>query len=366
MYLSELDLRPRGKEAMSTLYRVVGATTLVVLGLTPVAHGTPRLSSAPGTAVQEAAAPADHHMHVWSADARDLLVEAQRAVGQEVIAEEDARALTGADAVAALDSAGIRRGVVLSNAYFFGIPDVEVKDEYARTRAENDFVARQVSQYPDRLVGFFSVNPLADYAIGEIDRLADRPEFVGLKLHLGNSNVDLRDPAHVHRLREVFARANEAGLAIVIHIGGRSADFGAADAEAFLTEVLPAAPDVPVQLAHMAGPGGFGPGTQASFETFAAAIERDAEATENLLFDLSGVPHPISMAQGDTTLIRRIEEINGAFLEAARAVGFDRVVFGSDYPAISVPLYFRGIRETLPLSDAEFRDLVDDPAPYLP
>ena len=351
---------------MWTQYRAIGVITLVVLGLTPVSQRLSQTTAASGVAVQEAIVPADHHMHVWSADARDLLLEAQRAVGQEVIAEEDARALTGADAVAALDSAGIRRGVVLSNAYFFGIPDVEVEDEQARTRAENDFVARQVSQHPDRLVGFFSVNPVAEYAIEEIERLADRPEFVGLKLHLGNSNVDLRDSTDVRRLRAVFARANEAGLAIVIHIGGRSADFGAADAEAFLSEVLPAAPDVAVQLAHMAGPGGFGPGTQASFETFVAAIERDAEATENLLFDLSGVPHPISMAQGDTTLIRRIEELNGAFLEAARAVGFDRVVFGSDYPSISVARYFQGIRETLALSDAEFRDLVDDPAPYLP
>ena len=351
---------------MSTQYGAIGAIALVVFGLTPLAHRTSQTSRASAAELQETAVPADHHMHVWSADARDLLLEAQRAVGQEVIAEEDARALTGADAVAALDSAGISRGVVLSNAYFFGIPDVEVEDEYTRTRAENDFVARQVAQYPDRLVGFFSVNPLAEYALREIDRLTDRPEFVGLKLHLGNSDVDLRDSADVRRLREVFTRANDAGLAIVIHIGGRSADFGAADAEAFLTEVLPAAPDVAVQLAHMAGPGGFGPGTKASLETFAAAIERDAEATENLLFDLSGVPHPLSMAQGDSTLIRRIEEINGAFLEAARTVGFDRVVFGSDYPSISVAVYFQGIRETLALSDAEFRDLVDDPAPYLP
>lgn len=309
--------------------------------------------------------PADHHLHVWSADARDLLLRAQEAVGQEVIAEEDARPLDADDAIAVLDSAGIERGVLLSTAYFFGIPDVEVEDEQTKVRAENDYVARQVAAHPGRLVGFFSVNPLADYALQEIDRLADHEAFVGLKLHLGNSAVDLRDPADVDRLREVFARANEHGLAVVIHIGGRSEDFGAPDAEAFLEEVLPAAPDVFVQMAHMAGPGGFGPGARASARVFAAAIEEHPERTRNLLFDLSGVPHPESLARGDTALVRRIEELNRAFLEAARALGFDRIVYGSDYPAISTARYLEGIRETLPLTEEEFRDLIGDPAPYL-
>lgn len=311
------------------------------------------------------APPADHHLHVWSAEARDLLIRAQRAVGQEVIAEEDARALGADDALAGLDSAGIERGVLLSNAYFFGIPDVDVEAEYAKVRAENDYVARQVAASPDRLTGFFSVNPLADYAFEEIERLADHEAFTGLKLHLGNSDVDLRDTADVARLREVFARANEHGLAVVVHIGGRSEDFGAPDAEAFLGEVLPAAPDVPVQMAHMAGPGGFGPGTRASARVFAAALEEHPERTRNLLFDLSGVPHPKSLARGDTALARRIEELNRAFLETAREIGFDRIVYGSDYPAISTARYVEGLRESLPLSEAEFRDLVDDAAPYL-
>ena len=346
---------------------VTAAALLLPLSIsTPAAPAGP----APGPVVapdttEGAVPPADHHLHVWSADARDLLLRAQEAVGQQVIAEEDARPLGGDDAIAALDSAGIERGVLLSTAYFFGIPDVEVEEEYAKVRAENDYVARQVAAHPERLVGFLSVNPLADYALEEIDRLAGHESFAGLKLHLGNSDVDLRDPADVERLRAVFARANDHGLAIVIHIGGRSQDFGAEDAEAFLEEVLPAAPDVPVQLAHMAGPGGFGAGTRASAGVFAAALEEHPERTRNLLFDLSGVPHPVSLARGDTALVRQIEELNRAFLEVAREIGFDRILYGSDYPAISTARYLEGIRETLPLTDEEFRDLIDDRAPYL-
>lgn len=309
--------------------------------------------------------PADHHVHVWSVDARDALLRGQEAMDEEVVSGEQARVLSGDDVVSALDSAGIERGVLLSTAYFFGMPELEFEDERARVRAENDYVGRQVAAHPDRLTAFLSVDPLADYALDEIERLADRGAFTGLKLHLGNSDVDLRNPDHVDRLRKVFARANERELAVAIHLGGRSDSFGAPDVEAFLGEILPAAPDVPVQVAHMGGPGGLGPEARAAAETFAAALEEHPERTRNLLFDFSGVPHPTHLARGDSTLLRRIEELNRAFVETARELGFDRLVFGSDYPAASIPRYLQGLREDLPLSDEEFRDLVDDAAPYL-
>lgn len=328
----------------------------------PTNHPAPAGRNAP---LDVPATVVDHHVHLWSSDARDVLLRAQEALGQEVISEEQARPISAADVVAGLDSAGIERGVVLSTAYFFGVPDLDVEDERARVRAENDFVARQVAAHPERLTAFFSVNPLADYALDELDRLADDEAFTGLKLHLGNSDVDLLDGEHVARLREVFARANDHGLALVIHLGGRSESFGASDAASFLNEILPAAPDVPIQVAHMGGPGGFGPGTRASAEAFAAALEDHPNRTRNLVFDLSGVPHPTHLARGDSALLRRIEELNRAFVDAARQLGFDRIVFGSDYPAISMRSYLDGLRRDLPLSDDEFEDLVDDRAPYL-
>ncbi len=357
-----MSLDPRYVALTAVAPTVAAAGLLAIASSTPGPSPDPRAHGAVGAA---STPPADHHVHVWSRPARDLLVRAQEELGQEVISAEQARVLSGSDAVAALDSAGVERGVLLSTAYFFGIPDVEVEEEREKVRAENDYVARQAEAHPHRLVAFLSVNPMADYAVDEIERMGGREAVVGLKLHLGNSNVSLRDSAEVARLREVFARANERGLAIAVHLGGRSPDFGAEDAEAFLNEVLPAAPDVSVQVAHMGGPGGFGPGTRAAADAFAAALEDHPERTEKLFFDLSGVPHPTYVARGDSTLERRIAELNRAFVETARAIGFDRIVYGTDWPAISMPRYLAGIRAALPLAEEEFRDLVDDPAPYL-
>jgi len=313
----------------------------------------------------EPATPADHHVHIWSDAAIDALLEIQEKVGQTVIPPEEARPLGAEEVVAALDSAGIRRGVLLSNAYFFGNPEYEAEDEYREVRAENDYVARQVREAPDRLVAFLSVNPLADYAVREMERLADAPEFVGLKLHLANSGVDLREDAHVEKLRRVFRRANDLNLAVVIHLFTRREDYGGRDAEIFIDEVLPAAPDVPLQVAHMGGGGGFDEGTAEVVDAFAAALEDHPERMDRVIFDLAAVPHPEHLAEGRPKLLKRIRTINQRFLEAVRAVGPDRILYGTDWPAVSMPRSLDGLRESLPMDAEAFRDLVDDGAPYL-
>jgi uncharacterized protein len=61
-----------------------------------------------------------------------------------------------------------------------------------------------VARFTDRLRGFCSVNPLKDYALEEITRCARDPRLrSGLKMHFGNSDVDLGDAKHVARLLDV-------------------------------------------------------------------------------------------------------------------------------------------------------------------
>lgn len=341
------------------------STLLLGLSLIVAVAGAGRV--APDDPVQDAppTPPADHHMHVRSPAAVEAFRQAQDALDQVVIPEERLVPLDGSDAVAALDSAGIEKGVLLSVAYLFATPELEVQDEYRKVRAENDFVAEQVRNRPERLVGFFSLDPLADYALREIERGAGIEGLTGLKLHFGNSDVDLRDPDDVDRLRAVFARADELGLPIVVHLRTRSSEYGARDAEIFLERVLAAAPEVPVQVAHLAGQGGYDDAQRQALGVLVSAMEDRPDLTENLFFDLSAVPQPPALAEGDTALLRRVEEMNAVVADALREVGPDRVVYGTDWDAVPLPLYLDEIREALPMTDEEIRDLLDDPAPYL-
>src|SRR5689334_8123027 len=105
----------------------------------------------------EAASLIDHHQHLMSPQALSVF--------------SSLKPITAADLIAQMDTAGIDSAVVLSAAYGFSNPFKKPgPDEYARVRAENDWVSMQVARYPRRLIGFCSVNPLRDYALREIER----------------------------------------------------------------------------------------------------------------------------------------------------------------------------------------------------
>jgi predicted TIM-barrel fold metal-dependent hydrolase len=261
----------------------------------------------------------------------------------------------GADAlVAELDAAGIERAVVLSVAYWFGSPSAKTAaNEYDLVQAENDWTAAQAQAHPGRLVAFCSVNPLRDYALRELDRCARAPHLHGLKLHFGNSYVDVRDPAQVEKLRGVFRSANSNGLPIVVHLW-TDPSYGRDEAEIFLHQILPEAPDIVVQIAHFAGGG---PGyTDAALEVFAEAIAAGDPRTRNLYFDMATVPHGQSVATLRT------------FAERIRQVGTDRILFGSDLapPNLAARDAWITFRTTVPLTDAEFDRIARNVAPYLP
>jgi predicted TIM-barrel fold metal-dependent hydrolase len=170
--------------------------------------------------------------------------------------------VTTSELIPLMDAAGVRRALVLSLAYQYGNPNrPPVPDEYAQVKGENDWTARQVAGFPDRLRAFCGVDPLKDYALSEIARCARDPYLhYGLKLHFGNSDVDLDNSEHVLRLRQIFQAADQHGMAIAVHLRPsvtRHRRYGAKEAKIFLNEVIPRAPHVSIQIAHLAGSGGF-------------------------------------------------------------------------------------------------------------
>lgn len=262
-------------------------------------------------------------------------------------------ASTAEQLVAQLDEAGIKRGALLSTAYWHGSPFMKKAggDEYANVKAENDWTVQEVSRVPDHLVAFCSFNPLKDYALEEIDRCAKLPHVKGIKLHFGNSEVDVLKPEHVEKARRVFAAANERKLAIVAHLWvGFDQTYGRKHAEAFLSQILPAAPDIPVQIAHFAGGG---PGyTDEALEVYAEAIAKGDPRTKNLYFDFATV------ADGQS------KEVLQKFAERIRQIGLGRVLYGTDLGPPAARQSWMNFRMTVPLTDEEFKTIAGNVAPY--
>jgi predicted TIM-barrel fold metal-dependent hydrolase len=304
---------------------------------------------APTHPTQREQAPlADYHQHLFS----PAIVA--RASGYEPI---DAAAL-----LRLLDAAGIRQALVLSLAYQYGNPNrPPVENEYDQVKAENDWTSAQVARFPDRLRGFCSVNPLKEYALEEIVRCAKDPRLrIGLKMHFGNSDVDLGNPQHVTRLAEVFRAANAHGMAIVVHMRSTISTkrpYGAAYARAFLDRLLPAAPEVPVQIAHLAGAGSYDdPLVDEALGVFIAAIARGDSRMKHVYFDVSGVAGLGEWKSKTAVVAERI-----------RAIGVGRILYGSDGAGggNATPKEAWAAFRQLPLSDAEFQTIATNVAPYM-
>lgn len=292
---------------------------------------------------------ADHHQHMFSP-----AIEA-------LIASPDIKASGAKELVAHLDAAGIERAVVLSTAYMFGSPKRKVDNEYAKVKSENDWTGAQAAKYPQRLRAICGVNPLKDYALKELARCAAHPQLrYGVKLHFGNSDIQLESADHLLRLQQFFRVANDHKMAIIVHMRASISQqraYGPAQARLFLEFLLPLVPDVPVQIAHLAGtgPGYDDPKADSVMAYLAAAVEAQDPRTRNLWFDIaSNVDKAISPANAEK-VVKRI-----------RQVGAGRILYGSDAAAGGnlLPVESWAALRALPLTDEEFVKIAGNVAPY--
>ncbi|HXT68255.1 MAG TPA: amidohydrolase family protein [Vicinamibacterales bacterium] len=292
----------------------------------------------------------DSHQHLFSP-----------AAGALVSGKPESTGISAVELIALLDAAGIQRAVVLSMGYTWGKASrAQNENEYERVKAENDWTAEQVSRFPERLRAFCSFNPLKAYALAELERCSKHRQLrSGLKLHFGNSDVDYDNPEKVAQVKKVFAAANGYRMPIVVHMHASldmKRKYGADQARVFLNELLPAAPAVAVQIAHLAGAGSYDDVTDAALGVFTDAIAKRDPRMKNVWFDASAVPRPEMPAAELERIASRI-----------RQIGVARVLYGSD-AATTPSMYPKAGWETfqrLPLTPAEFREIASNIAPYM-
>jgi predicted TIM-barrel fold metal-dependent hydrolase len=277
----------------------------------------------------------DYHQHLVSADFAPIAKLPMR----------DGKAL-----LAELDAAGIEKAVVLSVGYTYGDERKHIPDPDRVTRRENDWTSAQVSASGGRLIGFCSANPLRPAALGEIDRCLALPGMRGIKLHLGNGGITLRDPSHAARVAEVFALAERRGAPVLVHMrarGGRN--YGAEDARLFLDRLVAVAPSIDVVVAHL---GGSGPGYDAQTDTvmaeFGAAADRHDPRMRHVYFDVASNVAEETTPPEAALIARRI-----------RQVGPTHVLYGSDLsvPGGSIQAGWALFRTRVPLTESEMRTI---------
>ena len=251
-----------------------------------------------------------------------------------------------------LDAAGVQRAVVLSVGYSFADERKALPDPDGLTRAENDWTSSQVARSGGRLIGFCSANPMRPAALQELERCLALPGIVGIKQHLGNGGVTLRDTAHLRRMQEVVSLAQRLRRPVLVHMRARGgANYGAEDARLFLSRVVSSAPDIEVVVAHL---GYTGPGYPQADEVMAAfgeAAERSDPHMRNVYFDVATNVVEATTAEEAALVARRI-----------RQVGASRVLYGSDLtpPGGSIRAGWEIFRSKVPLTGTELRQIAEN------
>lgn len=198
--------------------------------------------------------------------------------------------------------------------------------------------------------------------MAEVARCAAEPRFGrAIKLHFGNSDVEVDKQEHLDKLKQLFSAANRHGMGLIVHMRASIAQkrpYGAGQARVFLEQLLPLVPDVPVQLAHMAGtgPGYDDPPSDAAMAVMAQAAAEGDPRTRNLWFDVASVADAQMTPANAATLVQRI-----------RRAGVARVLYGTD-AAVGDNLRPRESWEAfsrLPLTPQELTTIATNVAPYL-
>lgn len=299
----------------------------------------------------------DCHMHMMSAQLSSIF---KVAIGGDAYNGNKIEEFSADKIIALLDEAGLDRAFVLSGSYLLGMQEIAGPDEYNDVKKENNYVAVQCAKAPQRLVGFFSVNPLKDYAIEEMDRCYDMLRLPGMKLHFTNSNVDLTNPGQLVKIQKVFAHAAEKGIPILLHFRSRNPAFGKRDAEILINDVIAKTPGLKLQIAHLGGWGGFDAGTEQVFATFIEAYKSNPELDKNhIVFDLSGVlvtENEAVKGQMEATT----PEQNERMVSMMREWGLGNIVLGSDWPFAASAKYLETLRKYLPFSGAELEAIISN------
>jgi predicted TIM-barrel fold metal-dependent hydrolase len=169
--------------------------------------------------------------------------------------------------------------------------------------SSNEYVAALCRQFPDRLIGFASVNPLRDDAADVIEHAVTHLGLKGIKFHPPLQDFYPDD----ERVFPVYERAVELNVPAVFHVG--TTPFGAMakldQANPLLLDTVACAfPDLRIMLTHL--------GTLWHNEAFMVT-----EKNRNVFIDTAAYLYEIR-ALLNNNLIERL--------------GADKFIFGTDYP----------------------------------
>ncbi len=270
---------------------------------------------------------ADNHIHIRSQQAADTWQQIHR-VNPALANSGVEQSILARDIIVDLNLAGIEQALLISEAHIFSMLELNPSAEYSLVMAENDFVAGQVATSPTRLAGLCALDPLADYALEEVQRCAQELELAGVSLHFNDSNIDLRSNDHLVKLAEFFEFIKVLEYPVLIHLATRNPYYGSVDVKLFIDNVLINAPSIDIQIAHFGGHERFNVQSDRAMSEFIAAFSDGRLQPSRVQFDLAEVP-PASQTQAAAQNQTRQKTLAAMYTQRIQQLEPQQILFAS-------------------------------------
>jgi len=250
----------------------------------------------------------DFHTHIFPPlfrEDRDRLATEDPAF-RSIYKSPDARIASAEDLIQSMDEEGVQRSVV------FGFP-WENAELYAR---HNDYIIEAVHQYADRLTGFCAFSPHTPGGAQEAERCLNQGLSGIGELAVYGSGLTSDT---IEALKEVMAVCVETDVPLLLHTNepvGHAYPGKTPNTLRQIYDFVRTYPSNRIVLAHWGG----------GLLFYGLMKKEVREALRNVWFDTAASPFLY------TPDIYRM---------AGEIIGFEKILFGSDYPLIRPQRYFR-------------------------
>lgn len=244
----------------------------------------------------------DFHTHIfppWIKERRDEYLKRDPCFSL-LYSQPKAKLVTAEELIASMDEAKVDLSVALNIGW----------GSHKLCVATNDYILDSISRYPDRLIGFCSVQPKAgDAAIIELERCAKAGARGIGEMRSDVQGFDLTDKTIMKPLVDAARKHN---LIFLTHssepVGHQYSGKGSITPDVLYSFIL-SFPDLKLVCAHWGG--GL---------PFYALMPEVAKVLTNVFFDTAA------------TVFLYQPQI---FPQVSEIIGSDKILFGSDYPLIS-------------------------------
>jgi uncharacterized protein len=250
----------------------------------------------------------DFHTHLFPPafrQQRDQLVHEDPAF-QSIYSSPEAKLASAEDLIRSMDEEGVQRSVV------FGFP-WEKAGLYVR---HNDYIIESVHRYPDRLTGFSTFSPRAPGGAREAERCLEQGLSGVGELAVYGSGLTSEV---VKGMKDVMDLSSRTDAPLLLHVNepiGHAYPGKTPNTLKQIYDFVRAYPSNRIVLAHWGG----------GLLFYGLMKKEIREALHNVWFDTAASPFLY------TPEIYRI---------AGEIVGFEKILFGSDYPLLSPGRYFK-------------------------